>query len=163
MKTLSYNDACIFLASVFRMNALWDCVRVNDKHNLAHTIIVYDKNSNRHTRRLTGRRVMIELNMKLGFWNINADIDGEDITDIRVEDFISFFDVDASLAENIDNIEFTNTVESKEVLCNIVDMFTMLDYDKDFIGKINERINKMQPVIKHNTNEVERIIAGLEA
>lgn len=152
-KTLNYNDACIFLADVFRMDAIWNCVRTNEKHNLVHTIIVKDKNSN--------RRVMIELNMKLGFWNINADIDGEDITEICVEDFISFSDVDASLAENIDNIEFTNTKESKEVLYNIVDIFNMLGFDDDFIKKIDTRLYEMCPVIKHDVREVEDILSKL--
>lgn len=152
IKKLVYNDACIELSKVFGMNATWDGVRVNEKHDLVHTIIVKDKHSD--------RQVMIELDLKLCRWSLVAEMNDSVFTEFKAEEPEWIFDVDASLAANIDNIEFTNTKESKEVLNNLVIIF---EDNEGIVEKLKERLSKMNPMVKHNLKETQDMLELLYA
>lgn len=152
IKNLVYNDVCLELSNVFAMNATWDGVRVNEKHDLVHTIIVKDNHSD--------RRVMIELDLKLSRWSLVAEMIGSTFTKFMAEEPELIFDAVASLASNIDNIEFTNTKESKEVLNNLVVIF---EDNESIVEKLKERLNKMNPTAKHNLKETQDMLNLLYA
>lgn len=152
-KDLSYNDACLFLSELFSLPATWDGLRVNEKHDMVHTVIIKNEN----------RNVMIELDMKLGCINIIAEKINDDYIIFRCSDYVAFYDIDASLVEAMKHATFTDTKESKEVLCNIRDILNSLDNDFEIGGMIKRRIEEMQPHKKHNAKEHEEYIAMLDA